>query len=595
MFKEDIHFTDKITETVKVYTKTGEFVCTGELKISPKEIPSVQVDYIEPFKFPKKSTHFICSSSHQTYTLIGCNLENGIAIYPKLIIKGTKKQAQFRKFSILLHGISEWMDNSSRFNISETEILKKREAKTFKVSIKDHNNKKFTISSKHWCNVEKETDNTQTINQRTIITYSIKNGSFSADEVLKKSHEIQTIFTLLLGFSTNIEYIWDQEEKSSPKSIYFVNNSTREYPYKYKEYCLTDSKYLFDNNKWPVIFKKFYEEKYVNFENLWARVAGMFSYSGFWEFEILAYVSLIDRVTFLFANKNKSIMNRKQFLRIQSEIKMLIKNKKHFTDQPSPQDNIDNQILDSLLEQINYLKNSDLNSFQQYFDQALSKIDSNIKDIINLTPEQFAHLKKLRNQIAHGDTPKLNKDNNLTYEYILKSKLLILLLYWIYRDFGFTDNDFITFISNWQHPNVREAYLNQKVIDRFFGNHHYFKISNTALKTIKTSKPNIIILEYKPSIKRYVFRPEYSKKAANIWKFSTHNLSYEGYVASIIDPRYIKKVTYANNVYLESSDEQYKIHMGICILNGPKHLIKSNRTQIYDEKDNQWKSDLKLK
>ena len=150
MFKDYIHFLDDKTLDVKVFTKTGLLVGEGELRFSKKSSPSVFFGWRANIGKFSKNTFFRCEDAGRVYTLLNCEVVNNI-ILPKLIVRGDKGNNRFKKISVLLQGISEWMDSDGRFEITNQEIIRKREQKVFDVNVLDCDGRAFTISCEHWC------------------------------------------------------------------------------------------------------------------------------------------------------------------------------------------------------------------------------------------------------------------------------------------------------------------------------------------------------------------------------------------------------------------------------------------------------------
>ena len=348
------------------------------------------------------------------------------------------------------------------FEITNQEIIRNREQKVFDVDVLDSDGRAFLISCEHWCEVKRHEANNHLVRIYTMITCKVKTGYWSALELIEKTHDVRTFFSLLLGFPVGVEYVLDRTQPNRTKSVYFLNATTEKNPVPRSMDCFVSSAYLFEQNKWTDIFKNFFDANAVAFNNVWSRVAGMLSYDGFWEYRILAYVSLVDKYVNLRTETSDESLPVKKFRQSRREIRILLKELKQGIGAEDEEERRKyNLVFDSMIRQVQGFNNSRFSSFAEKFEFTMGEMNIDIKEIINLSDEDFQHLKKLRNAIAHGNLPPTKNDGDITYEVILNSKLALLLLYWVYSDFGFSDKDFIVFLSNWMHPTTRQAYLNR--------------------------------------------------------------------------------------------------------------------------------------
>lgn len=552
MFKNYIHFIDNKTLDVEVFTKTGLLVGEGELCFSKEIVPSVSFGLRANISKFSKNTFFRCEATVGTYTLFNCEVVDN-TILPKLIVKGGRdKNNRFKKISVLLQGVSEWMDSDSQFKITNQEIIRKLEQKVFNVDVLDSDGRLFSISSEHWCETKRHEANSHLLKIYTMITCEVKTGYWSVLELIKKTHDVRTFFSLLLGFSVGVEYVLDRTHPNRTKSVYFLNATTEKNPVPRSIDCFVSSAYLFKQNKWADILKNFFNVNAVVFNDVWSRVAGLLSYDGFWEYRIFAYVSLVDKYVSLRSKTSDKELPGKKF------------------------------------------KNSRFLSFAEKFEHTMSKMNAAIREIIDLSDKDFNHLKKLRNAIAHGDSPSTKNDGDITYEVILNSKLALLLLYWVYSDLGFCDKDFIVFLSNWFYPTTRQASLNTQTLDKALGRHFYLNTNKTNFAEAKKQQFGCLVLDY---IKRSDSYRVNKKATARLegWHRNfdkSRKRSVEEELMSIVDTSRVKNIAYVVLAYMQHEDEVFKINMGTCILNCPdfiavdKHVF--DRLRIFDDESKQW-------
>lgn len=585
MFESNIGFTDDFDCMVSVFSKKGTLIGEGKLVLSPKRIPKVEFDYHVNISQFRKNTFFKCTSQKGNFTLLSCEVMNN-CIFPKVVVKGEKKSCKFKKVSVLLQGISEWMDSTGQFSITDNEISRTREKKTFKSNIVV-NGKRITISNEHWCQTKHHKENEYLIINHTLISFECKSSSLLLPEVINLIQGIRTIFTLLLGFNLGVLYVLDRTDKSRNLSLYYANNTPEESNVKRKIDCFVSSSYLFENGKWDRLFKEYFGQKSQTHEDIWARVAGMFAFEGYWEYQLLAYVSLLDRYVSLFAREYDNKLSNSQFRKVCREIKSYIKEK----SETEVVESVNVKVYDSIALQLQSIENSSFSSFGEKFEFKCSKTDKQILSIINLTTNDFGHLKKIRNSIAHGDSPKLKDNGDITYEVMLSKKVDLLLRYWTFCDLGFNKLDYVRFLNNWMYPITREARLNQCELDIATGNYVYLNTNKTNYNLSKKQSFGQLVMQYDELDDIFRFNKMASSALASRYKASEYN-SVEAKLMSVVDTRVIKSITYLNNGYVTCNNDSFKVEGGMCVLNAPDYFWQfesiNDRRCLFNDESNSW-------
>ena len=587
LFKNELHFCDELTKRVHIFTKNNKKIGEGELVIASGRLSKVEVDHEVRLSDYQKNGYFLCKSNDLTVTLLGCDILDS-HIYPRIIVKGKKEDARFKELSIVLQGVSDWMDNAHSGEITKSGFHQPRETETFDISVKDHRGREFFIASEHWCSLGKQQGSHYLIEQYTVFNLVMKTGFFSLDDVIEKAGEMRTIFSLLLGFPLSVEYVMDTGNKRR-RSIYFANQSQTKQPFESKIYCIADSRYIHDAKLWESIFKNFYQNKPDIFKNLWSRLVGNLENTGFWEHKILSYVSLVDRYVSIYAAEHDENLPRGKFRALRNAALSALSGTK---DENSNE--VFQAVVTSMEKQIETTRNSKFSSFRDCFDFTLSEMSNDIKDIIALKKEDFGHLKKIRDHVAHGKVPETKDGKDITYEVTLQSKLSVLLLYWAYRDFGFSDKDFAGFLDKRFNPILMRARLDEEAIDRV--NHDYpcLNVTRPDFKKIKNTIYVDTILKYNQKSGNYHLCEHYSLQSKK-WlvdpKERKKIRSIEYYIASILGKDECQTIIYISKAYVQNRGETHKVQTGLCILNPPEDLITDDisfKKIRYDESQEKW-------
>ncbi len=592
MFENDLSCLEENEVDVKVFSNSGIYVGEGKLVFSKNQIPHVSFGLLENIKKFTNNTYFICKVKNKIYTLLNCEVDNN-TIIPKIIVQGEKKQNRFKKVSVLFQGISEWMDIYSRFEGTQGEIIRILDNDTFDVLI-DSKDGRFSITCEHWWDTGSLGNSSYKLNIRTLITIEKEHGHWSSQQVIELVHDLKRIFTLLLGYPSGIEYVFDRSHDKKMQSIYFLNQTAENITEFRPSSCFVSSGYLFAQKKWPIIFNHYFCSNPNEFQVIWSRVAGMFSYSGFWEYKILAYVSLLDKYVSCYAKKYDSSITDGEFTKIRRKMRESIKSfKREVTSELTSIDIKYNEVLESIDKQLEKFDNSKFSSFSEKFNLVIEALNKDVRKIIDFSTNDFKHLKKLRDFIAHGGEPPTKSDIDLTYEITMTSKLALLLLYWTYKDLGFSDEDYITFLGNWQHPLVAQARLKADTMDELLSRGFYLKMNKTNFSKIMQRQYLHLVLRYVKSSDSYRFDAEATMRLQNWHKnFNKENRSVQEELMSYVDTGNVKNIAYVSNAYAQHGERKSKIHSAVCILNCPDkialHKLVFNHLKIFDDNSSQW-------
>ncbi|MFT6909358.1 MAG: hypothetical protein ACJAS1_006074, partial [Oleiphilaceae bacterium] len=293
IFDRYIGFLDEFSVDVAIFSLSGNEIGKGTFSVGKNTVP--QIDF-QPFtelsKYTEQKT-FICKSGKYTYQLIDCDVLERV-IFPRLVIRGQKRRTKFKKVHLFFLGLSQWMNTNEKFELANSEIIKKRDTKEFKSEI-DSGGRNFSICNERWCETKHVGANSHQINEYTILTIEAKDFSWSYSELISTINDIRTFFTLLLGYSIGLEYALDCTDKGMTQSIYFLNATKAEGRDILSRNCFVQSNQIFKKDQWQNLLQGYFSNENEQYRKVWARIAGMLSYEGFWEYRILAYVSLVDR------------------------------------------------------------------------------------------------------------------------------------------------------------------------------------------------------------------------------------------------------------------------------------------------------------
>ncbi|WP_420547597.1 HEPN domain-containing protein [Curvivirga sp.] len=586
MFENDIHLNSTMTEIVDVYTPDERIISRGELKIRPKKSPVIE--FSDPFLRIEENSKVFHALSHDgtRYILIDCEIYAANTIYPKVIIKSDTHDGNFRSFCFVIQGLTKWFDNSKFTKSNDNYITKYLNTNKFSSYLSDNSLGRIKISSNNWSQTKTHKNELFTLKQKTAITVEAVDACFSCDQVRLYINKITQLLSILAGYPLNVEYCYHQNDKIL-NPMYFLTFHEENQNFEHKHECFVRADYLFTENRWDMIFKNALEINVEKFQDIWCRLPELSNFSKFWQYELLACVSLVDKYSKSFSQASDDKIPRGKFKKIKSDLKK-------FVEEATDQDTFSRKelnVINSIIEQVQYIKNTKYPNFESCFTYTYEKMGQPVRDIINLSPEDFKHIKQLRDKVAHGELPKTKLQGNITYEMMLQNKLLVILYFWALQDFGISEKDIIKFLGNWMHPMIRAARLNKTAIDREISPHKFLPVNKKDFTKITRGGRKTIILENKGNNKNYKYRHDYNQLIEN-WYDTTHKdttvpASLDEYLTLHVDPNEINSLCYSSSIYVENAEESH-CAFGTCILNPPTHLSDPKRLWKYDVNLSRW-------
>lgn len=587
MFKNDIHLRSELAEIVDVYTADGASIAKGELNIGPNKAPLLELNNFYDIGNIGTTAFKACSHNGTWYTLLDCTVYEFGRIFPKIVVKSDSHSGDFKKIKFVVQGLSQWFDNSKFTDSGDGHITKYLNTNKFNTSISDESLGNIAISSENWWQTHSEKDGRFAVSQKTAICVEPKDATFTCDGVIDHVNRVKNLLSILIGYPLSIEYCFDVRDRKR-SSIYFVNFQEDKQKFENQIECLVRASYLFSENRWDTVFKNAFETNKDNFINIWSRLPGLSDFSKYWEYELLACVSLTDRYASVFSKVTDNKIPKKQF----SNIRKCLENSVNSYVRDNASSNLNQDVITSIIQQIEFIKNTKYPSFQSCFEFTYNSMSADFRNIINLSEEDFGHLKNLRNKIAHGDTPTTKHDSDLTHEMTLQSKLLVILYCWALRDFGIPEIDCIHALGNWMHPMIRSADLNKTALDKTIGHYKFLPLTKQDFTRAEKVKLGPIVLEFIGKGKNYKYRKDMEEMIKDWYipaREKPRNLCE--YIALHVDTKNIQSLCYVGSAYIKNGD-QLHCTRGVCILNPPNELIDKMQFWRYDTTTKKWHQSL---
>jgi hypothetical protein len=259
----------------------------------------------------------------------------------------------------------------------------------------------------------------------------------------------------------------------------------------------------------------------------------MINFEGFWEYEMFGYVSFVDRYCKIYCFGMPKIKNGDKKREL------------------------------SLIEKFNHV---------------ISEMNQNIIHILELTEDDFKHMKKVRDAVAHCDELILDREGYIDHEISLKSKLILLLNYWFFRDIGLSDKDFMLSLRGaLLNKTTRYAKINTEKLHRALDDTLFIDLKDSDFQEAKTND-NVFI--YNPDNQSYSYHKEGSVLFNGWYKIdkADKGKSIDEYLSRNIKDNQVQSISYVTHMYIENSGETKEL-WGTCILNADLNNNKYiNRT-----------------
>ena len=478
MIKKDIDFFKDFEIRVDVYedfekkkklNKNSYYI----LSVMDDGIINIEVDMALEFLHFEKEFYEVlyCVSEYGNgYTIFDCKALNQWTVFSQVIMRGLRQDLKLNHVQVMFDKANSWMNNTKMSSFNKDKFFSKEtKGEEFDVSIEG---KGYSVYCKRISEVSEGSVSTEI----TLSLYTIFGIKSDCDEEINyffnKINELKTIISLLIGYPINILLLYSVDERklSLIKSLSVVDGFSKVE----KPRMFVPSVLMFKNNKWDIVLNNYFLK--CNDNKIWDNLAGMLSFEGFFEYRIMSYVILLDKYTDMVF---KSMIHDKE-IGVEGVYSLL------------------GSIFDRNKESKkakNDLKRKKRNNnlyFRCRYHLFKHVLGEEIFNIIGLEDVDFDRIKKFRDAIAHGDEPIwLNDDAQ--YEYMLSSKIGLLLRYKFLLDVGFTHNEFLRIIRLSINSLISESNINKTALDLSIGDHSLLFVNEKDFEYCKKNRLGLIL------------------------------------------------------------------------------------------------------
>jgi hypothetical protein len=411
-----------------------------------------------------------------TFSLCICKI-SGSALSVGYVIEAELHTAEFNAISVRYSEVSEWFLQWQNVKGDVGKKLTWTQApQPLDVTVKTKE-EHFRLRSEYKASRQKQGEDL-VLHEHVEFVFSAIGRRFGLQDLKLKTHEFSCLLSILLAYPATV--ITVAAAHGTSDRLYPVHFPSFERP----ERDMDDASFLIRcfiqqpalKGRWHVILDHYYQSRYRKV--CWVHLAGMQRYEGFWEYKILGYVSILDSyLSIKFKGKKKSTPEP-------PSLRKLAKFRRNVAKELPT-------LAEAQLEKIASIASrsfaSDGATFGDRYRLAIAATDRDIVKIIALSDDDFGRIKKIRDNIAHGNAHGL-RDGEFTTVVQIEAKIALLLTYWAFLDFGLTTQDFIKCL-NTTHSKLRfTAILDTVHLSRVSGSAEFFPVTMEKLRLLRGIK-----------------------------------------------------------------------------------------------------------
>lgn len=549
--KRDIDFSKEYEYDVEIYHEDLGVLGEGELSFGGGGLVRASLDLMNYFRLPEGVTVLKARAKNgHCFTLFNCTCSDH-SLYADFVVAGDVKSG-LNYIEIKYGDISDWFMRGQIVNGELGESISWSNPVPQMSVCVNTNHKNFSLRTVTIGSITRQGED-HIIHEHTCFVFERDGGEFSLDDIRDKSFELSTLLSVLIACPVSIVNVRVGSGVGYPMPMYFpafknVDRSSSNGAFWLS--CLTPRVSL--DGKWQSVFDRYYSSPYR--KTSWVRLAGMQRYEGFWEFKVLGYVSLLDE----YVTNHAAISNQKA---TQAENKRTTRFIERLKSLKHPLDSNQFEDVETLVKSVSVVSR-DL-TFREKYDYAIISTDEDIVKVVNLTDEDFVLIKKVRDKVAHGETPDL-VDSSYQKIHLIVEKLALLLTYWAHVDLGFSPSDFASALMRTHNRLHFNPGLNRVHLERITNAAQFITVSEELFEKFASVNGAVLNACFTQDNKGEIAYSEDYVSTYNAWFKDWSRQGGQHRINDIfgVEP---DRVNYVGNLYLECSEKIKELH-GVYII-----------------------------
>ena len=475
------------------------------------------------------------------WSLFGCK-GHGHALLIDFVAEHGMQAARIQRFEVRYSDVSDWFFPQMRIHddLGVKLAWESMPAKlAAEVSQPDLN---FTCES-HYDAFFVQRGEDRILHQHFEFHFTATQARFTLVDVRSIAHKFSQLLSLLLAYPCSIVSIDVSPDGMYGGRLYYGISKSPTPPAQ----TTNDPSYVGwraffmskddVDGRWDGVVKKFFESKHRDV--VWARLAGMQNFEGFWEYRIFGYVALLDGYVSMAVKKGASVgPAKKRLKRLETALK---------TISPILMPLQVAGVVDAVVTVF-----SSKDSFESKFDEFVATLDKDVIRIINFKARDFEKIKELRNQVAHALEISYQCSDPTSMLSIMH-RLVLLLTYLFFLDVGLGTDIFLRSLDRTRSELRLRADIDKVHLDRKLRPDTFFVVSPGALDVIKARSRRLFwpcfVVDEKDGIS---YSPDYSQRLQEAGNAKPGGHAYEHLGLPSQAVRYLSEAYFEDGARTES-------------------------------------------
>ena len=472
-------FAEEHTHAVKLHHEELGDLGDGKLTFGGSQQISAQLSMHSPLpssedKYPLGIVRAIDDEGRH-YALCGC-VAYGLTIYADYLVTGEVSDLQFDRVDIRYSDISEWFLQWHSIKGTVGDALTwERSPRHIDADFIDAG-RSFNLKTEYVGTLNRRGED-HILHEHIDFCIQPAGGVITLEEAREKATQLACLFSILVGHPISIVGLHLRTTAQRFCGLYFPtfkpvprDISTQRFLLS----CFIQKRSL--DGQWHTILQNFFGSEHRKVR--WTRLAGMQRYDGFWEYEALGYVTLLDSYVGhqMGHQRGAAAAPPPRKMRIlEVALKKLI---------PT----LGKALTTSILTEVSRVFSSrPVQSFSQKYQSTIAATDVDVIKIIDISDQDFQLIKKVRNNVAHGNEIGLDDDEFQQIQVVVR-RIELLLTYWAFVDLGLSKMDFLKGLNTPFSRLRRLTRVNAKHLARVTKTAEFFQVSPQTFSALASRK-----------------------------------------------------------------------------------------------------------
>jgi hypothetical protein len=412
------------------------------------------------------------------WSLYGCK-GFGHSLFIDFVVENGMRATKIQKFEVRYTDVSDWFFSQMRLESDLGASIEWASMPAKLVAEVSQSDLTFKCESEYVASLVQQGEDRK-LHQHFEFSFTATSKHFTLVEVRDLARRFSQLLSLLLTHPCSIVSIdVTPNGMHSGRLYYGVASSPPPEAESTDDPNLVAWRTFFTDKRhvdgcWDTLVKKFFHSKHRDV--VWARLAGMQNFEGFWEYRILGYVTLLDGLVSKDFKAGTPIQPTDKLKEFETALGAV---KRKLTKAQTA------AVMDAATKTF-----TSTGTFASKFDALMKKLDQDVVKVINFTTADFKRIKRLRDQVAHA-LPISYKSSDLTPMLAIMNRLRLLLTYLFFLEVGLQKDVFLRCLAQPRNQLRMRADIDEVHLQRLLKPDTFFKVTPRQLEVIRTRPPKL--------------------------------------------------------------------------------------------------------